>query len=92
VTTRARYRALGWFADHERDPLSVLLAKRPSTRMRNLMWREGQLKRITLGQFNLERWLLTDTGIEVLAGRAQRKERKGAADGRRERTGAAQNA
>jgi hypothetical protein len=43
MTTPARYRALEWFADHERDPLSVLLRKRPSARMRNLMAREGQV-------------------------------------------------
>src|ERR1700693_15637 len=67
MTTPARYRALRWFADHQADPLSVLLRKRPSVRMRNLMEREHQLVRIALGQFNYNRWLLTGMGEQVLA-------------------------
>src|ERR1700752_4925486 len=83
MTSPARYRALRWFADHEADPLSVLLRRRPSVRMRNLMEREHQLVRIALGEFNHHRWLLTGMGEQVLAekmrgqgnGRRQRKKR-----------------
>ncbi|WP_249733954.1 hypothetical protein [Bradyrhizobium sp. sGM-13] len=82
MTTPARYRALQWLRDHEADPLSVLLRKRPSARMCNLMEREHQVVRAALGQFNHYRWLLTGMGAQVLAdktrgqdGRRQRKTR-----------------
>jgi hypothetical protein len=81
MTTPARYRALRWFADHEADPLSVLLRRRPSVRMRNLMEREHQLVRIALGQFNHHRWLLTGMGEQVLAAK-----QRGRNDERRRRT------
>lgn len=71
--TTARYRALQWFADHERDPLSVLLTAKPSTKMRRLMAREGQVFRVPVGQFNYDRWLLTDAGRAALAARKQRR-------------------
>ncbi|WLB24917.1 hypothetical protein QIH85_23850 [Bradyrhizobium japonicum] len=67
--TTARYAALQWFADHERDPLSVLMAAKPSTKMRRLMAREGQVFRVPVGQFNYDRWLLTDAGRAALASR-----------------------
>jgi hypothetical protein len=74
VTTTARYRALQWFADHERDPLAVLMQERPSTKMVRLMAREDQVYRIPVHQFNYERWLLTDAGKQILQMKGRRKE------------------
>jgi hypothetical protein len=74
--TTARYRALQWFADHERDPLSVLMTEKPSTKMRRLMAREGQVFRVPVGQFNYQRWLLTDAGRAVLATKPVRRKCK----------------
>jgi hypothetical protein len=71
--TPARYRALQWFADHERDPLSVLMKEKPSTKMRRLMAREGQVFRVPVGQFNYDRWLLTDEGRGLLANKPRQK-------------------
>lgn len=88
MPTRARYRALTWFRDHKADPLSVLMRKRPSTRMCNLMLREGQVERIAVGQLHHHRWLLTDKGATLLAAKPRRKERKGA-DHERGETGTA---
>jgi hypothetical protein len=75
MTTPARYRALQWFLDHEvLGPDAVLLGRKPpSTKMRRLMAREGQVIRLPLGQFEYQKWLLTPLGRETL----QRKPRRG---------------
>ena len=83
MTTRARYRALTWFRDHEAEPTGVLMRKRPSTRMRKLMEQDGQVKREAVNQFRFDRWLLTDKGAQLLAAREERrKERKGVGNDR----------
>jgi hypothetical protein len=65
--TPARYRALQWFADHDADPLSVLLAPKPSRRMINLMLQDGHLERRPVGQFGHARYLLTEEARRLLA-------------------------
>jgi hypothetical protein len=68
MPTPARYRALAWFADHEaRGPDEVFSRKPPSTRMRRLMAKEGEVVRLPLGQFEHFQWRLTPLGREVLA-------------------------
>jgi hypothetical protein len=84
MTTRGRYRALTWFKDHEADPAAMLMRKRPSKRMCRLMEREGQVTRVAVNQFSLERWLLTDVGANLLAARERRKEREGVGNDRGE--------
>lgn len=65
--TKARRLALQWFADHEREPLSVLMADKPTPRMRRLMVKEGHVARIPVGQFGFDKWVLTYAGREALA-------------------------
>ena len=55
----ARWRALAWFGDHERDVNAVLGRRLPSVRMRNLMIRERQLERIAIGSFGQAIFILT---------------------------------
>jgi hypothetical protein len=69
ATTTARWRALFWFADHARDVNAVMGRKLPSTRMRNLMIREGQVVRVPAGGFGHARFVLTETGGALLESR-----------------------
>lgn len=71
MTTRARYRALSWFADHDQDATSVLFGRKPTKRMINLMLREGQLLRIPT-----KNWLLTDVGRRILEDKNARSRRR----------------
>jgi hypothetical protein len=67
MTTSARYRALQWFHDHEAlGPDGVFGRKPPTTRMRRLMAKEGEVYRIPVGQFAFGKWLLTPQGREKL--------------------------
>jgi hypothetical protein len=70
--TPGRWRALLWFADHERDPALVLMRKRPSTRMLGIMLREGQLYTVRTNISNHSRWMLSDAGRELLAAKHRR--------------------
>lgn len=73
----ARYNALQWFFDHEaQGPDGVFTRRPPSARMRRLMAKQGELIRLPIGQFEYQKWLLTDKGREVLAGRPQPKGRR----------------
>jgi hypothetical protein len=67
MPTPARYYALQWFFDHEElGPDAVFNRKPPSGRMRKLMAHEGQVSRLSVGQFKYEKWRLTPQGREVL--------------------------
>lgn len=67
MPTSARWYALQWFSDHEKGgPDAVLTRKAPSTRMRRLMVRNGQVERRPIGQFNFQAWVLTPEGREML--------------------------
>jgi hypothetical protein len=67
MTTPGRWRALQWFADHERDPTAMLFSKRPSRRMIRLMAHEGQLTGLP------SMWILTKAGRDVLANKRKRR-------------------
>jgi hypothetical protein len=54
--------ALRWFADEEIDPATVLLRKRPSTRLCRQMQREELLDVEPVGQFGFSRWRLSSLG------------------------------
>jgi hypothetical protein len=74
MPTPARYRALQWFHDHETlGPDGVFGGRPPSTKMRRLMARQGEVVRLPIGQFNYQRWLLTAKGREVLAAKPMKK-------------------
>lgn len=67
MTTPARYRALQWFLDHEAlGPDAMMRRQPPTTRMRRLMAKEGEVIRLPLGQFEHGKWLLTSKGREKL--------------------------
>jgi hypothetical protein len=76
MITEQRKRALNWFNDHSQDVNAVLGRKRPTTRMRNLMVKEGQLdaERIAFSQHKFQ---LTEHGKTLLANlKASQKKRK----------------
>jgi hypothetical protein len=76
MPTPARYIALQWFADHEAlGPDAVFQRKPPSARMRHMMAQEGEVMRLPIGQFEYQKWLLTDKGREILAARRTRKKK-----------------
>jgi hypothetical protein len=64
--TPARRYALLWFRDHERDPTSVLLRRRPTVKMARLMQRQGQLDVSPAGQFGYHRWRLSPKAHQLL--------------------------
>jgi hypothetical protein len=68
----ARFRALQWFKDYERDPASLLMRTKPSTRMRRLLANDGLVMRVPVGQFGYQRWLLTDQGQDLLNNKRKR--------------------
>ena len=67
MPTSARFYALQWFADHEAlGPDGVFGRKAPSTRMRRLMAKEGEVENEPVGQFKYLKWILTPAGREKL--------------------------
>jgi hypothetical protein len=83
MPTPARYHALQWFHDHEvlgRD--AVFTRKSPTTRMRRLMVREGQVERLPVGQLDHYQWRLTPQGREALGAKQKKRDK---ADAQRER-------
>ena len=77
MPTPARYKALQWFHDHETfGPDGVFGGRPPSTKMRRMMAREGEVVRLPMGQFGYQKWLLTAKGREALATKPTRKRRK----------------
>lgn len=65
--TPARYDALKWFLDHEMlGPDSVLTRPAPTARMRRLMAKDGDVVRLPLGQFEMNKWRLTPQGRTAL--------------------------
>lgn len=75
MTTRARFRALAWFADHEAlGPDGVFDRRPPTNRMRKLMVREDQVMPAPIGQFKYQQWRLTPHGRAVLANKPRRKQ------------------
>jgi hypothetical protein len=67
MPTPRRYRALQWFYDHEvlgND--AMLRRKAPTTWMRRLMLKEGEVEPYPIGQFGFQRWLLTPLGRQTL--------------------------
>jgi hypothetical protein len=74
MTTPARYRALQWFLDHEELGRTAMLKRDPpTTKMRRLMAREGQVLRIPVGQLDHYQWRLTPAGRRALQNKPQRK-------------------
>jgi hypothetical protein len=77
MTTTARYRALQWLFDHEvLGRTEMLMRTPPSTKMRRLMAREGQVFRIPVGQLEHYQWRLTPLGREVLQAKPKAKRRR----------------
>jgi hypothetical protein len=76
MATSARYRALQWFLDHEESgPDEVFNRKPPTTRMRRLMAKDGEVIRLPIGQFGYQKWILTPLGREVLQTKPTRRRR-----------------
>jgi hypothetical protein len=74
MTTPARYRALQWFCDHEEHgPDAVIARKPPTTRMRRLMEKEGEVDHEPVGQFKYRKWVLTPAGREKLKTKSPKK-------------------
>ena len=73
MITTERWRALKWFADHAVDINAVMGQRMPSTKMRNLMVREGELAREPTGGFAHHRFNLTEAGHELLGRKHKRK-------------------
>lgn len=71
MVTTARWRALRWFADHAVDINSVMGRRMPSTKMRRLMIRDGQLKGEQIA-FDGKRFTLTESGQALLARKGKR--------------------
>jgi hypothetical protein len=72
---------LQWFFDHEQGgPDAVLTRKPPSARMRRLMAKEGDVSKLPIGQFDYQRWRLTDAGLKVLQAKPVPKPRGGKHD------------
>jgi hypothetical protein len=72
MPTTTRWRALRWFADHDRDVNAVMGRRMPSTRMHTMMIREGQLLREPVGSFEHYRFKLTEAGHELLRSKYKR--------------------
>jgi hypothetical protein len=67
MPTPARFYALQWFHDHEaHGPDSVIGRRPPTTRMRRLMLKEGEVENQPVGQFKFRKWRLTPAGREKL--------------------------
>jgi hypothetical protein len=76
MPSAARYYALQWFFDHEAlGPDGVFNRKPPSARMRKLMLLEGQVDRVSVGQFRYGKWRLTAKGREALENRPKVRRR-----------------
>jgi hypothetical protein len=73
MTTTARWNALRWFADHALDINKVMGRRIPSTKMRNVMVRDGQLMCRPAGSFKYHRFELTARGQAMLVGKRKRK-------------------
>jgi hypothetical protein len=74
MPTSARYHALQWFLDHETfGPDSVIRRRAPTTRMRRLMLKEGELTNEPVGQFKYYKWMLTPKGREALAAKPPKR-------------------
>jgi hypothetical protein len=77
MTSTGRWKALRWFADHAVDVNDMIGRGRPPTsKMRNLMIREGQLARVPLGSFGHAKFELTPEGCELLANKHKKKRRR----------------
>jgi hypothetical protein len=81
MTTAARLKALQWFYDHEvGGPNAVFDRRPPSTKMRRLMAKEGEVIKLPIGQFEYFQWRLTPHGREVLGTRPKRRRKLKPAD------------
>lgn len=77
MTTPARRHPLSWFSDHARDVNAVMGRQAPTARMRKLMIREGQVKRVPTALRNLRAHELTDAGHAL---RSAGRRKKGGRD------------
>lgn len=65
--TTARWRALRWLADHERDVSAVMHRKKPSRRMLTLMVRDEQITWLPTSIHYLHKAVLSEKGRQLLA-------------------------
>jgi hypothetical protein len=70
---RKNDRAQGLQRHHQGDGGNVRSGRQAYRKMRRLMAREGQVFRVPVGQFNYDRWLLTDEGRGLLANKPRQK-------------------
>jgi hypothetical protein len=87
MTTSARFKALQWFLDHETlGPDGVFDRKPPSTRMRRLMARQGEVVRLPVGQFEYQKWILTAQGRDTLKTKPPPRRSRSMTDAKRRRS------